>query len=95
MRQNKYKIQVGDVLYEASFTYRKVIEWKITDIYLEDYLDDVKTVFTVVEVGKGFHGRGTKLISDIRHWHNTKEEAEEELQRKLDTCPWWRDKQND
>lgn len=91
MRQNKYQIRIGDVLYEASFTYRKVIEWKIVDIYIEEYLSGAKPVFSVVENGDGFHGRGVKFLSDILNWYDTKEEADEELKKKLDTCPMWRD----
>lgn len=95
MRQNKYQVRIGDVLYEASFTYRKIIEWKITDIFVEEYIGGVKTVFSVVEVGGGIHGRGIKYISDVLHWYNTREEAEEELKKKLDACPFWRDIKND
>ena len=90
MRQNKYQIRSGDVLYEASFTYRKVIEWRIVDIFVEEYLSETKTVFRVLENGSGLNGRSIKFLGDVLSWYNTREEAEEELKRKLDTCPMWR-----
>lgn len=91
MRQSKYQIRIGDILYEASFTYRKVIEWKITDICVEDYLGGAKTIFTVMDLSCRGSGRSTKYLSDVLSWYNTREEAEAELKRKLDKCPMWRD----
>ena len=36
MRKDKYKVQVGDVLYQASKSYKKVFAWKVIAIWLED-----------------------------------------------------------
>lgn len=91
MRQNEYQTRIGDVLYEASFTYRKVIEWEILDIYVEDYLSGAKPVFVVRDTNSDWSGRGVKFIGDILNWYNTREEAEEDLKKRLDKCPMWRD----
>lgn len=72
MRKNKYKIQIGDVLYEASKMYGKVIEWRINDIFVEHYMGGDKTILTVESP---VYGRSEKFLSDVTHWHDTDEEA--------------------
>ena len=37
MKKDKYKIQIGDVMFEASKMYNKVIQHTILDIYFEKY----------------------------------------------------------
>ena len=91
MKQNKNQIRIGDVLYEASFTYRKIIEWEIVDIFMEEYLSGAKPVFVVSEVNPEWSIRSVKFLSDILNWHDTIEEAEKDLKQKLDTCPMGRD----
>ena len=44
MKKDKYKIQIGDVMFEASKMYHKVIQHVIRDIYFEQYISGYKTV---------------------------------------------------
>ena len=78
MRKNKFKIQIGDVLYEASETYHRVIEWKIKDIFVEHYIGGNKTIFTVESP---VFGRSEKFLGTVAYWHDTYEEAEKALMR--------------
>ena len=76
MRKDEFKIQVGDVLYEASKSYSKVFEWEILAIWLEDYIGGNKTIV------KCSNGTWTKefFAVDVLYFHKTKEEAEEKLE---------------
>lgn len=47
MRKDKYKYQIGDILYEASTSYVKVFAWKIVDIFVENYVGGPKVIFRV------------------------------------------------
>lgn len=76
MRQNKYKYQIGDILYEPSKMYNRVIEWQIVDIFVEEYVGGYKTLFGVKS---NTLGKTTKFLTDIIHWCDTCEEAIEEL----------------
>lgn len=75
MRKDKYKIQVGDVLYEASKSYNEVFEWKVLEIWLEDYVGGNKTIV------KCSNGTWTKefFASDVIYFYSDKEEAEKAL----------------
>lgn len=88
MRQNKHMYQRGDVLYEASFMYARVIEWEIIDILVENYVSGYKTIFVVKS---DLLGTGNKFFGDICQWHDSFEEAEEKLKEKLDECPFWKE----
>lgn len=66
------KIQIGDVLYEPSIMYNKVIEHKIIDIFFEKYVEDFKTVVIVKSAGLGLQH---KYSSDILRWFTTEYEA--------------------
>ena len=79
MRKDKYKIQRGDVLFEASKMYGKVIEWEIKDIFVEHYICNDKTIFVVESP---VYGRCEKFHGDVAYWHNTPEEAEAALNKK-------------
>lgn len=78
MRKDKYKWQIGDILYQASKSYKKVFEWKIVDIWIEGYLSGPKTI---VKVETRSVGDGTLRVTDIRfladilEYHDTREEA--------------------
>lgn len=78
MKKDKHKIQVGDILYEPSKMYGKVIEHKIVDIFFEGYISGWKTMV----VTESYLGRYTKFCSDVLHWPDTKEAAEAELFKK-------------
>ena len=76
MRQNKYMYQIGDVLYEPSKMYKRVIEWKIIDIVVEEYVGGYKTIF---RVKSEMFGTGNKFLSDVTHLCDTYDEAVKEL----------------
>ena len=75
MRKEKYKVQVGDVLYQASKSYKKVFAWKVIAIWLEDYISGTKTVLSC--------SNGTWaeefFASDVREWFDMREDAEAAL----------------
>ena len=61
----KNEIHIGDVLYEPSVMYKRVIEHKIVDMYLEAYIFGWGTIV----VTESYMGRGKKFASDIKNWH--------------------------
>lgn len=73
--KDRYKIQIGDVLYENSKSYNKIFEWKVIDIWLEDYISGNKTIV------KCSNGSWTKefFVSDILAMYKTREEAQAKL----------------
>ena len=75
MRKDKYKIQVGDKLYEASKSYHKVFEWEVLEIWLEAYISGYKTIV------KCSNGTWTKefFCADVFELFDTYEEAEKAL----------------
>lgn len=75
MRRVKYKVQVGDELYQASKSYKKVFKWKVLAIWLEDYIGGTKTILSCS------NGTWTQEVfaSDVREWFDTREEAEKAL----------------
>ena len=89
MRKDKFKYQIGDVLYEASFTYARIVEWEIVDIFVEPYVGGYKTIFTVKS---DIFGKANKFLYDVCQWYDIPETAEAELQKKLDACPFWKEK---
>ena len=72
-RQSKYKLQIGDVLYEPSKGRKKVIEWKIVNIFVEDYMCGSKTILVVENE---VLGKVHKFLSDVRTWMDSAREAE-------------------
>ena len=77
-KKDEHKIQIGDVLYEYSYTYGKVHEWKVLDIWLENYIGGNKTIV------KCSNGTWTKefFVADVLQFHKTKEEAEKALEER-------------
>lgn len=75
MKKDKYKIQIGDVLYEPSKMYGKVIEHKILDIYFDNYVSGYKTIV----VTKSYLGKSSRFSADVLRWFDTEEKAEEVL----------------
>lgn len=75
MTKDKYKIQIGDTLYQASKSYKKVFEWKVLDIWLEDYIGGNKTIV------KCSNGTWTKefFVADILAMSRSREVAEAKL----------------
>lgn len=61
MKKDKYKIQIGDLMFEASKMYSKVIQHTISDIYFEQYMGGYKTVV----VTNSYLGRQCKYASDV------------------------------
>lgn len=76
--KDKHKIQIGDVLYEYSYSYGKVHEWKVLDIWLENYISGNKTIV------KCSNGTWIKefFVADVLQFHKTREEAEAELKKR-------------
>lgn len=80
MRKDKHKYQIGDVLYEMSESYAKVFGWKITDIFVENYINGPKVIFKVErDKERGWVWAKEMYLSDIQAMYDTKEEAEEAL----------------
>lgn len=79
MRKDKYKVQVGDVLYQVSKSYKKVFAWKVLAIWLEDYIEGTKTMLSCS------NGTWTQEVfaSDVREWFDTREAAESALEEML------------
>lgn len=75
MLKDKYKVQVGDKLYEASKSYNKVFEWEVLAIWMEAYIGGYKTIV------KCSNGTWTQEFfgSDVAYFYGTREEAENEL----------------
>jgi hypothetical protein len=73
--KDKYKIQIGDVLFEYSKSYHKIFEWKVLNIWLEDYIGGNKTIV------KCSNGTWTKefFASDILVMCRSREVAEAKL----------------
>ena len=85
MRKDINKYQIGDVLYEMSVSYHRVFAWKITDIFVENYISGPKVIFKVERDNeRGWIWAKEKYLSDIQVMHDTKEEAEEALKE------WWK-----
>lgn len=70
--EDGYKIRIGDTLFEHSKSYKRIFEWKIIDIWLENYISGNKTIV------KCSNGIWTKefFVSDILAMCRTREEAE-------------------
>lgn len=80
MRKDKHKYQIGDVLYEMSKSYEKVFSWKITDIFVENYISGPKVIFKVEQdKDRGWLWAKEMYLSDIQAMYDTKEEADEAL----------------
>ena len=62
---NKNEIRIGNVLYEPSIMYNRVIEHRIVDMYMEKYISGWGTIV----VTESYMGRGKKFASDIKNWH--------------------------
>lgn len=79
------QIRIGDLLYEPSIMYKRVIEHKVVDMYMEQYISGWGTII----VTESYLGRTYKFASDITKWYPTKEEAEYEFIRRIhQTDPW-------
>lgn len=74
-RKDKYKIQVGDTLFQYSKAYGKIFEWEVIEIYLEEYLAGYKTRV------RCFNGKymQTFFASDVSNFFKTIEEAEQAM----------------
>ena len=70
--KDAHKIQIGDVLFENSKSYKKIFEWKVIDIWLEEYISGIKTIV------RCSNGVWTDMffVSDILAMYKTREEAE-------------------
>lgn len=80
MKKDKHKYQIGDVLYEMSKSYEEVFSWKITDIFVENYISGPKVIFKVEQdKDRGWVWAKEIYLSDIQAMYDTKEEADEAL----------------
>lgn len=77
----KNEIRIGDVLYEPSIMYKRVIEHKIVDMYLEAHI--YISGWGTIVVTESYMGRGKKFTSDIKNWHFDKKDAELALMKRL------------
>lgn len=78
MREIKFEINVGDVVFEASKTYNKVFGWKISEIKLEKYIVGWKTIVKLAPV-YNVSWNTTKFLSDVLHMYETKDDAEKAM----------------
>lgn len=78
MKKDKYKIQIGDKLYEADESYHEVFEWEVLDIWLEHYIGGWKILV------KCSNGTWKKefFCADLFEMFDTREEAEKALREK-------------
>ena len=74
--KDKYKIQIGDTLYEYNKGYRRIFEWTILDIWLEDYVSGNKTIV------KCSNGNWTQefFASDILYMYRSRENLEKAME---------------
>ena len=77
MKKDKYKIRIGDVMFEASKMYHKVIQHVIRDIYFEQYVSGYKTVV----VTESYLGTQSKYASDVCSWYDCAKKAEKALEK--------------
>lgn len=77
MRKENYKIKIGDVLYEPSIMYDKVIKHRIVSMFMEEYVSGWKTMI----VTESYLGLETKFSTDVTKWFDTFEEAKENLKK--------------
>lgn len=75
---NKNEIRIGDVLYEPSIMYNRVIEHRIVDMYMEKYISGWGTIITT----ESWLGRNSRFASDVIHWHLTKEDAQKVIDKR-------------
>ena len=75
--KDNHIIRIGDTVYQDSKSYHKVFEWKILDIWFEDYISGVKTIV------KCSNGSWTEefFASDIAYMHRSREDAERALRK--------------
>lgn len=59
--------------------YNKVIEHKIVDMYLENYVSGWKTI----AVTESYLGKQNKFITDVIWWCSSKEDAEKALAKSM------------
>ena len=78
MRSNPLRIQVGDVLFEASKSMRAVIQWIVCELYI-----DYNTSKVVVRVFSKYTGMVEKSPEVVCCWHDSEEEARECLEEML------------
>ena len=76
---NKNKIRIGDVLYEPSVSYNRVIEHKIVDMYIENYISGWKTIV----VTESYLGKQNNFATDVLYWCSTEEDAEKALAKSI------------
>lgn len=76
---NKNEIRIGDVLYEPSIMYNRVIEHRIVDMYMERYISGWGTIITT----ESWLGRSDRFASDVTHWHLTKEDAQKVVDKRM------------
>lgn len=79
MKQNPNQIRIGDVLYDASMIHKKVIAWRIDNIFFENYVNGWKVVIKVSTPINNCLMTRRFFEADIMNMYNTPEEAEKKL----------------
>ena len=77
---NKNEIRIGDVLYEPSIMYNRVIEHKIVDMHMEKYISGWGTIITTESQ---LLGRNNRFASDVTHWKLTQEDAQKVINKRM------------
>ena len=75
--KDKYKIQIGDVLFQISKSYKKIFEWKVLDIWIEDYIGSNKTI---IKCSNGIWSQEF-FVADILDMYRSREELNEALKK--------------
>lgn len=75
---NKNEIRIGNVLYEPSIMYNRVIEHRIVDMYMEKYISGWGTIITT----ESQLGRNNRFASDVTHWKLTQEDAQKVIDKR-------------
>lgn len=76
--KDKFKIQIGDVLFEYNKSYNKIFEWKVLDIWLEDYISGNKTI---VKCSNGTWAKEF-FVADILAMYRSREELDKAFSAK-------------
>ena len=72
------EIRIGDVLYEPSVMYNRVIEHRIVDMYMEKYISGWGTII----ITESWLGRNSRFASDVTHWKLSQEDAQKVINKR-------------
>lgn len=75
------EIRIGDVLYEPSIMHQKVIEHRIVDMCMRKFITGWGAIITT----ESCLGRKERYAGSVKHWYLTKEDAQKELDKRIET----------